>query len=168
MLRRTLKIAWYNRSRYSLTLLAIALAVAFIVATLLLTFSISNVGGPLTAAYDDVDVVVAGPEVAEAAGPAGATIAPVDPATLVTLSDAGIEVVGILGSTPEKSNSAAAKLGLSCGYDSLDSLLSDSNVDVVHITSPNRFHFVQASRTTSPLGRSDRRMEDSRSSLRQR
>ena len=95
MLRRTLKIAWYNRNRYGLTLLAIALAVAFIVATLLLTFSISNVGGPLTAAYDDVDVVVAGPEVAEAAGPAGATIAPVDPGTLVTLSNAGIEVVGL-------------------------------------------------------------------------
>lgn len=95
MLRRTLKIAWYNRSRYSLTLLAIALAVAFIVSTLLLTFSISNVGEPLTAAYDDVDVVVSGPEVAEAAGPAGATIAPVEPETLGALSDAGFEVVGL-------------------------------------------------------------------------
>lgn len=111
MLRRTLKIAWYNRNRYALTLLAIALAVAFIVATLLLTFSISNVGEPLTSAYGDVDVVVSGPEVAEAAGPAGATIAPVDPEVLASLTDAGFDVVGLLDPYAQVLNAAGDPAG---------------------------------------------------------
>ncbi len=58
----------------------------------------------------------------------------------------GIPIAGILGSTAEKSKAAAASLGLPIGYESLDQLLADAAVDVVHITSPNRFHFQQACR----------------------
>lgn len=62
------------------------------------------------------------------------------------LQRAGVRVAGILGSTADKSQQAAATLGLSRGYVTLDELLADPDVDVVHVTSPNRFHFKQASR----------------------
>lgn len=55
----------------------------------------------------------------------------------------GHEVVGILGSTPEKSRAAAEALHLDKGYTSLDELLADDAVQVVHLTSPNRHHFAQ-------------------------
>lgn len=94
MFRRTLKLAWYKRNRYSLTIVAIALSVAFIVSTLLLTTSISDVGEPISDAHDGVATVISGPEVAAADGPQGATTAPV-PATVVSdLTAAGYEVVG--------------------------------------------------------------------------
>lgn len=60
------------------------------------------------------------------------------------LKRAGIPVAGILGSNAKKSRTAAVELGLPIGYESLDQLLADSSVDVVHITSPNRYHFQQA------------------------
>ena len=58
----------------------------------------------------------------------------------------GISVRGILGSSPEKSQQAAASLHIPIAYSTLDDLLADDAVQAVHITSPNRFHFDQASR----------------------
>jgi predicted dehydrogenase len=58
----------------------------------------------------------------------------------------GHRVRGMLGSTPEKSQAAAESLGLECGYRSLDELLADSAVHVVHVASPNRDHAEQARR----------------------
>jgi predicted dehydrogenase len=55
----------------------------------------------------------------------------------------GHRVVGILGSSPDKSRSAAASLGLEKGYGTLNELLNDRDVDVVHLASPNREHFGQ-------------------------
>jgi len=55
----------------------------------------------------------------------------------------GIEVVGIQGSTPDKSKRAAERLDLPKAYDTWDSLLADSEVDAVHITTPNRLHYPQ-------------------------
>jgi predicted dehydrogenase len=52
-----------------------------------------------------------------------------------------IPVVGILGSSPEKSQRAAQALGLARAYGSFDEILDDGNVSVVHITTPNRLHF---------------------------
>ena len=60
MIRRTFKLAWFKRNRYALTVIAIALSVAFIVSTLLLTTSIADVGEPLNEAYDGVDVAITG------------------------------------------------------------------------------------------------------------
>ena len=70
----------------------------------------------------------------------------IGPVHVEGLRRAGVCVSGILGSTPEKSHAAAEALGLETGYTSLDDVINDRNVDVVHITSPNRFHFQQASR----------------------
>ena len=58
----------------------------------------------------------------------------------------GIRVVGILGSSAEKSRRAADVLGLEKAYPDLEALLNDKEVQSVHITTPNRLHFEQASR----------------------
>jgi predicted dehydrogenase len=51
----------------------------------------------------------------------------------------GVEVLGVVGSTPER---AAAK-GIAEVYESYDALLEDAQVDVVHLTTPNSLHFPQ-------------------------
>jgi predicted dehydrogenase len=51
----------------------------------------------------------------------------------------GIEVVGIVGSTPDR---ARAKK-LAPVVDSYEALLADERVDVVHLTTPNHLHFGQ-------------------------
>jgi predicted dehydrogenase len=51
----------------------------------------------------------------------------------------GIEVTGVVGSTPER---AAAK-GIAPVYDSYEALLADERVDVVHLTTPNHLHYPQ-------------------------
>lgn len=58
----------------------------------------------------------------------------------------GHAVVGILGSTPQKSVVAAEALGIPNGYANLDDLLADPAVEVVHLASPNREHFGQCRR----------------------
>jgi predicted dehydrogenase len=70
----------------------------------------------------------------------------IGPVHAEALQRAGVRVAGVLGSSREKSHAAAAALGLETGYASLEELLADPRVDVVHITTPNRFHFEQASR----------------------
>ena len=51
----------------------------------------------------------------------------------------GIEVAGVVGSTPER---AAAK-GIAPVYESYEALLADERVDVVHLTTPNHLHHSQ-------------------------
>ncbi|MBI1900379.1 MAG: Gfo/Idh/MocA family oxidoreductase [Planctomycetia bacterium] len=68
----------------------------------------------------------------------------IGPVHVEALRRAGVEVVGILGSTPEKSRQAARRLGIATGYESYAELLADDRVGSVHIASPNRFHFEQA------------------------
>ncbi len=70
----------------------------------------------------------------------------IGPVHVEGLRRAGVSVRGILGSTPTKSQAAASRLGIDRGYASLDEVLADDGVDVVHITSPNRFHFDQSKR----------------------
>ncbi len=95
MIRRTFKLAWFKRNRYALTVVAIALSVAFIVSTLLLTTSIADVGEPINDAYAEVDAVVTGPEIAELEGQVEAVLtAPVPVSTVDTLTEAGYEAVG--------------------------------------------------------------------------
>jgi predicted dehydrogenase len=55
-------------------------------------------------------------------------------------------IVGILGSSAEKSRQAAQALGFERAYASYDELLADPQVHAVHVTSPNRFHFEQCRR----------------------
>jgi len=55
----------------------------------------------------------------------------------------GVPVLGLLGSTPERTADHAARLGIPRVYRSLDELLDDDRVEVVHVTSPNSLHFPQ-------------------------
>ncbi len=68
----------------------------------------------------------------------------IGPVHVEGLRRAGIHVTGILGSTPEKSQQAAERLHLPRGYGSLSEILDDEIVQVVHLTTPNRLHFEQA------------------------
>ncbi|MBI85474.1 MAG: dehydrogenase [Planctomycetaceae bacterium] len=67
----------------------------------------------------------------------------IGPVHVEGLHRAGVSVAGILGSTPEKSRSAAKQLGLPQGYNSLDEILADDAVDAVHLATPNHLHFEQ-------------------------
>jgi predicted dehydrogenase len=51
----------------------------------------------------------------------------------------GVEVLGVVGSTPER----AAQKRLGRVHESLDALLRDDRVDVVHIATPNDLHAPQ-------------------------
>jgi predicted dehydrogenase len=55
----------------------------------------------------------------------------------------GVPVAGVLGSTPARGAERAAALGVPRCYGSLDEMLSDPAVAVVHVTSPNHAHFDQ-------------------------
>jgi predicted dehydrogenase len=56
----------------------------------------------------------------------------------------GVQVHGVLGSSPDRGAERAAALGVPRSYTSIDELLDDERVDVVHITSPNHLHVPQA------------------------
>jgi predicted dehydrogenase len=70
----------------------------------------------------------------------------IGPVHIEGLRRAGVQVVGVLGSSPDRSQQCASQLSIPKAYATLDELLGDDSVDVVHITTPNRFHFDQASR----------------------
>ncbi len=57
----------------------------------------------------------------------------------------GVNVRGVLSSSESKSRDAAERLGVQTAYGSLEALLADAAVDVVHVTSPNYLHYEQAS-----------------------
>jgi predicted dehydrogenase len=56
----------------------------------------------------------------------------------------GVEVVGLLGSSPERARPLADRLGIDQVYPDLDALVSDPAVGAVHVASPNACHFAQA------------------------
>ena len=56
----------------------------------------------------------------------------------------GVQVRGVLGSTPERGAARAESLGVPRAYESLEDLLRDPAVEVVHVTSPNDLHLPQA------------------------
>ncbi|WP_434053686.1 MAG: Gfo/Idh/MocA family oxidoreductase [Roseibium sp.] len=60
-----------------------------------------------------------------------------------TLRRLGVRVAGVLGSTPARGAARAGEIGVEKAYGSLDELLSDESVDVVHVTSPNQLHYPQ-------------------------
>jgi predicted dehydrogenase len=55
----------------------------------------------------------------------------------------GIKINGIVGSTPERAQQKAAQVNLPPVVDSLDALLADPAIQVVHITTPNHLHYDQ-------------------------
>ncbi|MCU0719366.1 MAG: Gfo/Idh/MocA family oxidoreductase, partial [Pirellula sp.] len=60
------------------------------------------------------------------------------------LQRAGVTVRGVLGSSFSKSEETAKRFGIEKAYQTFEELLRDESVDVVHLTSPNRYHFPQA------------------------
>jgi predicted dehydrogenase len=57
----------------------------------------------------------------------------------------GVEVRGVVGSSPERSEEARQALGLARGYASIEEAAGDSSASVAHICTPNYLHFEQAS-----------------------
>jgi len=55
----------------------------------------------------------------------------------------GVQVRGLLGSTPERGRRRAEQLGLPRAYADLAELLADDRVEVVHVASPNDLHYPQ-------------------------
>ncbi len=55
----------------------------------------------------------------------------------------GVNVRGVVDATPELSGAAAARMGLPQAYPDLEAALDDSAVDIIHVTSPNQFHYPQ-------------------------
>jgi predicted dehydrogenase len=70
----------------------------------------------------------------------------IGPVHIEALRRAGVEVVGVLGSSSSKSVATAERLRLNRAYQNLDELLNDASVDSVHVASPNGAHFEQASK----------------------
>jgi predicted dehydrogenase len=55
----------------------------------------------------------------------------------------GIEVTGIVGSTPERAAEKARAAALPAPYPSFEAMLGDPAVEVVHLTTPNHLHYEQ-------------------------
>jgi predicted dehydrogenase len=55
----------------------------------------------------------------------------------------GVEVVGVVGSSPERTRQKAEAANLPPAFPDLDTALDDPNVDVVHLATPNHLHAEQ-------------------------
>ncbi len=71
----------------------------------------------------------------------------IGPVHVEALRRIGVEVVGLLGSAPDRAAATARRIGVAHVYRDLDELLADDRVGVVHVASPNAQHFEQAWRT---------------------
>jgi len=67
----------------------------------------------------------------------------IGPIHVEALRRLGLPVAGVLASSPAKSRKAAEELRLAKAYLGYDELLADPNVQAVHLTTPNRFHYEQ-------------------------
>ncbi|NQT24792.1 Gfo/Idh/MocA family oxidoreductase [candidate division KSB1 bacterium] len=66
------------------------------------------------------------------------------PAHTEALRRLGVQVVGILGVDQAESDKAAESLGIPKAYASFEDVLKDKEVQVVHLTTPNKLHFPMA------------------------
>jgi predicted dehydrogenase len=56
----------------------------------------------------------------------------------------GIEVAGLLGSSPHRTREQAHALGITRAYTSLEELASDPSVESVHVCTPNNLHLAES------------------------
>lgn len=56
----------------------------------------------------------------------------------------GVNVAGVVGSTPERARAKADSADLPKVYETVEALAADPSIDVVHIASPNNVHYEQA------------------------
>ena len=67
----------------------------------------------------------------------------IGPVHIEAIRRAGAVVVGVLGSSLEKSRACAQRMCVPRAYENMQELLADASVQVVHVASPNRAHFEQ-------------------------
>lgn len=65
------------------------------------------------------------------------------------LKRVGVRIVGVCGSSAEKSKAAAEQFGVGRAYATFEEVLADTNVQSVHIGTPNRLHFEMAKQCLS-------------------
>jgi predicted dehydrogenase len=70
----------------------------------------------------------------------------IGPVHVEALRRIGVNVTGLLGSSPERTARVAARLAIPRVYRDLDELLADAAAAVVHVASPNAEHAHQAQR----------------------
>ncbi len=70
----------------------------------------------------------------------------IGPVHVEALRRIGVDVVGLLGSSPARAQAMADALAIPRVYADLDDLLGDDRVGAVHVASPNSCHFEQARR----------------------
>jgi predicted dehydrogenase len=68
----------------------------------------------------------------------------IGPAHVEGLRRNGIQVLGLAEQTREKAEQKAAEMGIPRIYDSLDAMLSDPEIDIVHLATPNLLHHPHA------------------------
>ena len=56
----------------------------------------------------------------------------------------GIPIQGVLGSSGARAEAASRALGIARAYQSLEELLNDASVDVVHVCTPNHLHLPES------------------------
>ncbi len=61
----------------------------------------------------------------------------------------GVNVVGIVGSTPERARQKAEQANLPRVFDSLEAMLAEPQIHAIHITSPNHAHYEQTNAVLS-------------------
>src|SRR4030067_645039 len=61
-----------------------------------------------------------------------------------SLRRSGIQVLGLAENTREKAHQKAVELGIPRAYASLDEMLGDADIDVVHLATPNHLHYSQS------------------------
>jgi predicted dehydrogenase len=68
----------------------------------------------------------------------------IGPAHLEALRRNNVRVVGLVEETPDLCGKKCWELGLERSYTSLDEMLADPEVQVVHLATPNYLHYEQA------------------------
>jgi predicted dehydrogenase len=68
----------------------------------------------------------------------------IGPAHVEGLRRNAIPVLGLLGSSKEKTEQKAAELGIPRSYASLEEMLVDPDIDIVHLATPNHLHYPHA------------------------
>jgi predicted dehydrogenase len=68
----------------------------------------------------------------------------IGPVHVEALRRLGIEVVALAGNNAERTAEKARQLHIAEAYGSVEEMLARSNIDIVHVTSPNHLHFPHA------------------------
>lgn len=68
----------------------------------------------------------------------------IGPAHVEALRRNGINVLGLAENTPEKAAQKADEMGIPRRYGSLEEMLADADIQVVHLATPNYLHFPHA------------------------